>query len=297
MKIAILHTRLRTEERLLLEAAEQLGITAEPIDLREVTFSLDEAGRWSEFDVVLDRSLSLTSSLTAVRMLELHGVRCINRAATIEMCSDKLVTSIALAKAALPTPGVRVATSPEAALEAIEAMGYPVVLKPTIGSWGRLLARINDRDAAEAVLEHRATLGSVQHSVFYIQEYIDKPGRDIRVFVIGGKAIAAIARSSEHWVTNTARGAVATGLEVSPELAELAERSAAVVQADIVAVDLLECPRRGLLISELNHSMEFRNSIDVTGVNIPKLLIEHAATVARDRTASPRPPVAEGVTA
>jgi [lysine-biosynthesis-protein LysW]--L-2-aminoadipate ligase len=297
MRLAILHTRLRTEERLLLDAAEQLGVEAVPIDLRDVGFCLDEPGSWADFDVVLDRSLSLTSSLTAVRIIELYGVRCINRATTIEICSDKLRTSIALEHVGLPTPRVRVATSIEAALQAIEAFGYPVVLKPTVGSWGRLLARINDRDAAEAVLEHRATLGSVNHSVFYIQEYIDKPGRDIRVFVIAGKAVAAIARSSAHWVTNTARGAVATGVPITPELADLAQRSAEVVEADIVAVDLLECPRRGLLISELNHSMEFRNSIDVTGVDIPRLLVEHTVAVGNACAQQRRMPASQGVTA
>lgn len=280
MRFALLHTRLRTEERLLLDAAEQLGIDVTPIDLREVTFSLSSPGEFAAFDLVLDRSLSLTSSFTAVRMLELHDIRCINRAATIEICSDKLATSIAIQKAGLPTPNVEVATSPESALAAIEAMGYPVVLKPTVGSWGRLLARVNDRDAAEAVLEHRATLGSVNHHVCYIQEYIDKPGRDLRVFVVGGKAVAAIARSSKHWVTNTARGATAAGIEVSPEIAALCERAANVVGADIAAIDLLECPKRGLLINELNHSMEFRNSIDATGVDIPRLVIEHAIAVA-----------------
>lgn len=283
MRLAILHTRLRTEERMLLDAAEQLGVPVDLIDLRTVSFSLDDAERWSAFDAALDRSLSLTSSITAARMLQRHGVRCINRPATIERCSDKLQTSIALAAAGLPTPSMRVATSPEAALEAIESMGYPVVIKPTIGSWGRLLAKVNDRDAAEAIIEHRATLGSAQHSVFYIQEYIDKPGRDIRVFVVGGRAIAAIARSSAHWVTNTARGARATNFSITPEIESLALRAAEVVGGDIVAIDLLECPRRGLLISEINHSMEFRNSVDVTGVDIPRLIIEHAVSIAEHR--------------
>lgn len=280
MRFALLHSRLRTEERLLLEAAADLGVAVDPIDLREASFQLDDPAKWRDYDLVLDRSLSLTSSLTAVRMLEHFGVRCINRAVTIELCSDKLRTSIALEHADVPTPRVRVATSTEAALEAIEAMGYPVVLKPTIGSWGRLLAKVNDRDAAEAVLEHRATLGGIHHHVYYIQEYIDKPGRDIRVFVVGGRPVAAIARTSEHWVTNTARGGTTSNVTITAELSELARRAGDVVQGDLVAIDFLECPRRGLLINELNHSMEFRNSIDVTGVNVPRLVIEHAVTCA-----------------
>jgi [lysine-biosynthesis-protein LysW]--L-2-aminoadipate ligase len=99
-----------------------------------------------------------------------------------------------------------IAFTPESALEAIETLGYPVVLKPAVGSWGRLLAKISDRDAAEALLEHKETLGSYQHAIFYVQEYVDKPSRDIRSFVVGDETICAIYRESSHWITNTARG-------------------------------------------------------------------------------------------
>jgi len=128
----------------------------------------------------------------------------VNTASVAEVCGDKLMTSAALARDGVPQPHNATAFTPEAALEAIEAFGYPVVLKPVVGSWGRLLAKINDRDAAEAVLEHKSTLGSVQHSVFYIQEYIEKPGRDIRAIVIGDRVLTAMYRKSEHWITNTA---------------------------------------------------------------------------------------------
>ncbi|MFG0305567.1 MAG: lysine biosynthesis protein LysX [Phycisphaerales bacterium JB040] len=280
MRIAMTYTRLRTEERLLLDAFSEIGIEPEPIDLRSVVFDPADPGRWAGFDAVVDRSVSLTATLTATRILESQGVRCINRFDAIQTCADKLATTLALVRAGVPTPGVRVATNAQTGLEAVEAIGYPCVLKPTIGSWGRLVARLNDRDAAEAILEHRETLGSVQQHVVYAQEYIDKPGRDIRVFVVGGQAIAAIVRNSPHWVTNTARGATAAGLPVSEELADLCVRAVDSVGADVAAVDVLECPRRGLLVNELNHSMEFRNSIDTTGVNIPGLVAQHVAAIA-----------------
>ena len=281
MHIAMTYTRLRTEERLLLDAFETLGVAVTPIDLREVVFDPADLGKWAGFDAVIDRSVSLTNALTATRILESLGVRCINPAQAIELCSDKLSTTLALHRAGVPTPEVRVATDAESALRAVEAIGYPAVLKPTVGSWGRLVARVNDRDAAEAIIEHRAMLGSVQQGVFYVQEHINKPGRDIRVFVVGGEAIAAIARTSAHWVTNTARGATATGLDVLPELGDLCTRAVAAVGADIAAVDILECPRRGLLINEINHSMEFRNSIETTGVDIPSLVAQHAVRIVQ----------------
>lgn len=275
MRIAMTHTRLRVEERLLLDAFEAQGVSVEPIDLREAVLDPADIGNWARYDAVVDRSVSLTAALTATRILESLGVRCVNPLRAVEICSDKLATTIALLRRSIPTPPVRVALGMDSAAEAVEAIGYPAVLKPTIGSWGRLVARVNDRDAAEAVIEHRATLGSAQQGVFYVQQYIDKPDRDIRVFIVGGRAIAAIVRSSAHWVTNTARGATASGLEITPELGDLCVRAVSAVGADVAAVDVLECPRRGLLVNEINHSMEFRNSITTTGVDIPGRVAEH----------------------
>ena len=280
MRIAIIHTRLRVEERHLADALLARGAEVDLVELRDVVFDPREAGKWREYDLVLDRALSLTSSLTAVRMLEHLRVACLNRSEAIELCSDKLRTSLALEAANVPTPRTLVATSAEGALLAIERMGYPAVLKPTIGSWGRLVSRVNDRDAAEAIVEHRDTLGGVQHHVYYVQEHIDKPGRDIRVFVVGGRVIAGITRSSAHWVTNTARGATAAGLDVPADLAQICVNAAACVRADICAIDVLECPRHGYLVNEINHSMEFRNSIITSGVDIPGLVADHAMLVA-----------------
>ncbi len=288
MHIAMTYTRLRTEERMLLDAFEDLGIEATPVDLRPVVFNPGELGQWGRYDAVLDRSLSLTNTLTSVRILESLGVRCINPLSAIALCADKLATTLALLRGGVPTPEVRVALDEESGLEAIERLGYPCVLKPAVGSWGRLVSRVNDRDCAEALLEHRSVLGSVHHHVVYAQEHIDKPGRDIRVFVVGGVAIAAIERRSQHWVTNTARGAVATGITVCDELADLATRAVACVGADIAAVDLLECPVRGLLVNELNHSMEFRNSTITTGADIHRLVARHAARIAESARAGAR---------
>jgi [lysine-biosynthesis-protein LysW]--L-2-aminoadipate ligase len=280
MHIAMTYTRLRAEERLLLDAFEALGVRVTPVDLRGVVFDPTEPGEWGGYDAVLDRSVSLTAALTATRVLGSMGVRCINGESAIAVCSDKLSTTLALVRAGVPTPAVRVTTGGEAAVQAVEEIGYPAVLKPTVGSWGRLVARVNDRDAAEAVIEHRETLGSAQQGVFYVQEHVDKPGRDIRVFVVAGEAIAAIVRTSGHWVTNTARGATAAGLPVSDELRDICVRSVAAVGADIAAVDVLECPRRGLLVNELNHSMEFRNSITTTGVDIPGIVAREVTRIA-----------------
>lgn len=284
MRIAMLHSRIRAEERLLLDCFEEMGVSVDPIDLRTEVFELSDAGKWTQYDAVLDRSMSLTHSRAAVMILEGFGVRCINPGRATEICADKLATTIALSRAGLPTPDVRIGLTAESGLRAVERIGYPCVLKPTVGSWGRLMARVNDRDAAEAVLEHRETLGSVAQRVMYAQEYIEKPDRDIRIFVVGEEAIAAIVRTSEHWVTNTARGASAVGIPLNEEFRELAARSARAVGADLCAVDLLECPERGLLVNEINHSMEFRNSVETTGVNIPMHIARHTLRIAETAT-------------
>lgn len=283
----MLHARMRVEEKMLVDALEARGASVEVVDLREERFDLEAPGRWSDFDVVLDRSLSLTASITAVRILEHFGVRCVNSSRAIETCSDKLRTTMALLEARVATPRVMVATSPEPALSAIEDMGYPVVLKPTIGSWGRMVSRVNDRDAAEAIVEHRDALGSPAMHVYYVQEHVEKPGRDLRVFVVGGAPIAAISRSSAHWVTNTARGATAAGHPIDAALATLCTRAAAAVGGDVVAIDVLECPRRGYLVNEINHSMEFRNSVATSGVDIPGLVADHVLRIAAERSRTP----------
>jgi [lysine-biosynthesis-protein LysW]--L-2-aminoadipate ligase len=160
----------------------------------------------------------------------------------------------------------------------MERLGYPCVVKPATGSWGRLLAKVNDREAAEAVLEHKQVLGSYHHSIFYIQEYIEKQGRDIRSFVVGDECIAAIYRNSGHWITNTARGGVASNCPVTPELGDISLAAAQAVGGGVVAVDLFETDD-GLTVNEVNYTMEFKNSIDVTGVNIPAKVVEYALEV------------------
>ncbi|HID90003.1 MAG TPA: RimK family alpha-L-glutamate ligase, partial [Anaerolineae bacterium] len=206
MRVGVVCSRVRVEEKLIFRALRERDILFERIDPREATWELGSDG-FAEIDVVLIRCLSHTRAYYLTRWLEGLGVPVVSSHRTVATCGDKLLTSAVLEEAGIPTPRTVAAFGPEAALEAIESMGYPVVLKPVHGSWGRLLARVNDRDAAEALLEHKTTLGGYLHgSVFYIQEYVDKPGRDIRAMVVGDEVVYAIYRRSSHWITNTARG-------------------------------------------------------------------------------------------
>ena len=279
MKVGLLLSRVRVEEKWLLEALDRRGVNYERIDDREISFTLNEAGVWREFDVVLERSLSFSRGLYITQILNAWGIPTVNMASVAAVCGDKLATTAALARAGVAQPETRVAFTTEAALEAIEAMGYPVVLKPVVGSWGRLLSKINDRDAAEAVLEHKETLGSYQHSVFYIQEYIKKPGRDIRAFVVGDQTVCAIYRSSSHWITNTARGGLGENCPVTPELNEICLAAAQAVGGGILAVDVLEDPDRGYLVNEINHTMEFHTLAPITKVDIAGIMVDYTISV------------------
>ena len=279
--IGVLYSRMRVEEKWIFGAMEKRGIDYDRLDDREVSFDLEAPEPWLSYDAVLERSISYTSGLYSLRMLNTLGVPTVNKASVAEICGDKLVTSAVLAKAGVPQPHVVTAFTPEAALAAIEAFGYPVVLKPVVGSWGRLLAKINDRDAAEAVLEHKATLGSVQHSVFYIQEYIHKPGRDIRASVIGDRVITAIYRKSEHWITNTARGGEGELCPITPEIEALCLKATAAVGGGVLAVDLVEHPDKGMLVNEINHTMEFHTAQPVSSVDIANEIVNYTVEMAK----------------
>ncbi|HEV2107891.1 MAG TPA: lysine biosynthesis protein LysX [Thermomicrobiales bacterium] len=289
LNVGILLSRVRVEEKLLLAELERRGANLIRFDDRELT--LDLASRdhaLARCDVVLERCINHLRALYTLKVLNDWGIPTVNTYNVANICGDKMLTSAALVAAGVPTPRTVIAFTPESALTAIEEMGYPVVLKPAVGSWGRLLARINDRDAAEAILEHKVTLGSFHHGAFYIQAYVDKPGRDIRSFVVGDETICAIYRDSPHWITNTARGGTATNCPVTPEIDQLSRGAAAAVGGGILAVDLLES-REGMLVNEVNYTMEFRNSIDTTGVDIPAKIIDYVIAMGSRKSEALQP--------
>ena len=278
LTVGVLLSRVRVEEKLLLEELERRGIRTKVIDDRELVLRLETKPDLG-VDVVLERCIQHSRALYALAVLETWGIPTVNTFEVADVCGNKLLTTMRLIRDGIPSPRTRLAFTPESALTAVEELGYPAVLKPLVGSWGRLLSRVNDRDAAESILEHKDVLGTYMHSIYYIQEYVQKPGRDIRAFVVGDECIGAIYRYSEHWITNTARGGKATKCPVTPELNDLCVRAAKAVGGGVVAIDVLEAPG-GLVVNEVNYTMEFRNSIDTTGVNIPGRVVDYALKIA-----------------
>jgi [lysine-biosynthesis-protein LysW]--L-2-aminoadipate ligase len=270
---------VRIEEKLLFAAMRERSIAFDRIDPRQLVLDLADHDRLAD-TVVLVRCLSHSRAFYITRWLEDNGAHAISSHGVVATCGDKMLTTAALQKAGLPSPRTVVAFTPEAALEAMQQMGYPVVLKPLVGSWGRLLARVNDRDAAEAILEHKKTLGGFLHGVFYIQDYVDKPGRDIRTMVVGDHVVYGIYRRSEHWITNTARGGEALPCELSAELVQLSLGAARAVGGDIVTVDLFETAGGGLLVNEVNHTPEFHGAAEASDIDMAGRIVDYVLQIA-----------------
>ena len=282
MRVALLVTHIRAEEKLILSAFNNRDISPDIILDRELNFNISAGAQqlapsgsaWRDYDLVFERCVSTSRGMYALAILNSWGLRTFNTYETAAICGDKLRTSIALTLHGVPQPHTRVAFTPESAMQAIDIVEYPAVLKPVTGSWGRLLARVHNRDSAEAILEHRQTLGDYNHHIYYVQEYVDKPGRDIRAFVVGNRTIAAIYRESNHWITNTARGGQATNCPVTESINEICLRAADAVGGGILAIDLLEDAAGNFVVNEINHTMEFRNSSKPTGVDIAQEVID-----------------------
>ncbi len=289
MRVAVLVTHIRAEEKLLLEAFQAHGVEPDVILDRSLDFDLAQGAQqpspsgkaWSDYDLVLERAVSTSRGLYTLMLLNEWGVPTLNSYQTAHICGDKLTTTLMLAQANVPQPNARVAFTPESALASLETLGYPAVLKPVTGSWGRLLARVNDAETAESIIEHRQTLGDYHYHVYYAQEYVNKPQRDIRAFVLGDRTICAIYRNSEHWITNTARGGKSSNCPVTPQLDEICVKAAHAVGGGILAIDVLEDPERGFLINEVNHTMEFKNSSAPTGVDIAAEVVGFALNFAK----------------
>jgi len=282
MKIGFLHSIIRKDEKLLLEEFNKKpGTEIIKIDDRELVFELHK--NTFDHDVVIERCINHSRALHALKIFNDHGIKTVNTYEVAEICGSKFQTTMALIKAKVPTPRCFIAFTPESALNAMDRIGYPCVIKPAVGSWGRLISKINDREAAEAILEHKQILGSYHHSIFYLQEYIEKNGRDIRSFVVGDECIGAIYRSSEHWITNTARGGKVSNCPMTQELARISLKAAKAVGGGVIAVDLFET-ENGLSVNEVNYTMEFKNSIDVIGVNIPAKIVDYVLEVGKNES-------------
>jgi len=282
MNVGILYSRIRQDEKLLLTELRDRDHEVTKIDVRKQNFGLHEApADFEGVDIVVDRCLATSRSVYATKFVEAYDIPVVNGAHTADVCSDKVQNSLALAEADIPSPETTVAFTKESAMEAIEDFGYPCVLKPVVGSWGRLMAKIDSRSAAEAILEHKETLGHYEHKVFYVQEFVEKPGRDIRVVAVDGDPVAAMVRSSDHWLTNAAKGAETAEFELDDRAEELVQTASDAVGGGLLGVDLMEVgadPETGdfedYTVHEVNHTVEFKALDGVVDENVPARVVD-----------------------
>ncbi len=285
MKVGVLHSRIRRDEKLLLNELRERDHAVHKLDVRDRSFSIDQAGdQFATLELVVDRCLSSSRSRYLTAWCERHDIPVVNSATTAATCADKVRTSLALSEAGIPTPRTEVAFSIDAALDIMDDLGYPCVLKPVVGSWGRLMARIESRNMAESLLEHKATLGHYEHKVFYLQEYIETEGEDLRIVATDGVPIAGMRRSSDHWITNAARGAEVASIEVDSELETLVANVDAAVGGGLLGIDLMET-QDGYTVHEVNHSVEFNALNSVAPIDVPSAVVDWLESICLETTA------------
>ncbi len=291
MNVGILYSRIRKDEKLLLSELRERDHDVTKVDVRKQRFDLAEPpADFEGVDILVDRCLATSRSLYATDFADAYGIPVINSGETAEVCADKVKNSIALEQAGVPTPTTEVAFTKDAAMEIIEDFGYPCVIKPVIGSWGRLMAKLDSESAAEAVLEHKEVLGHYEHKVFYIQEFVEKPGRDIRVLATDGEPVAAMVRSSDHWLTNAAKGAETAEFKLDDEARRLTEEASNAVGGGLLGVDLMETGvdengnPTGYTVHEVNHNVEFKALNGVTDMNVPARVVDWLETKAQSAT-------------
>ena len=278
--VAMVYDVARWEERAILEAARRKSVRVELLHLRAQPLAVNGKLPVS-VDVFLQRSLSHVAALSSTLALESMGARVVNNSRSIAVAHDKLWTLALLSAHGIPTPRTLVAFSEESALKAAGELGYPVVVKPINGSWGRLVSLVDDSETLRVIVEHRTYMNNPMLKVHLVQEFVRKPGRDIRVFVVGEEVPVAIYRVSQHWITNTARGGKAVPAPIDDELRELSIKTARVVGVEVAGLDIFEDPERGYLVNEVNAVPDFRNTVVVTGYDLAGKIVDYLVSIAR----------------
>jgi [lysine-biosynthesis-protein LysW]--L-2-aminoadipate ligase len=279
-EISVLYDTIRWEEKALLEAGKKKNVNLQMVDCKKLSLDLDS--KPDDFGVVLQRCVSYYRNLHSTAALEGMGVNVINCLNTGIFAGNKLFTHMLLKKNDVPTPFATVSFSKESALETLEKQGYPKIIKPTVGSWGRMVSKLNDADSAEGIIESREKMYPI-YQIHYLEEFVERPPRDIRAIMVGDKVVAAIYRRSGNgsWKTNMALGGIAEECKVTSDMEEICIKAKNAVQGKIVGVDLMESKDKGLVVHEVNNTTEYKNTVRVCGVDIPSLMIDYALDSSR----------------
>ena len=277
-EITVLYDTIRWEEKSLVEAAKKSNTDLQMHDCRTLALDIDSSAH--DYGTILQRCVSYYRNVHSTAALEGMGAQVVNSLKTGIAAGNKLYTHMLLKNASVRTPKASVSFSKDAALESMKRIGYPCIIKPTVGSWGRMISKLNDAEAASGILEMREAMYPI-YQIHYIEEFVKRPPRDIRAIVIGQNVVAAIYRSSESWKTNMALGGCATPCKVTSEMEEMCIKAKNAVNGEIVGVDLMEDEAHGLVVHEVNNTTEFKNTVRVCEIDIASLMIAHVLEVAK----------------
>jgi [lysine-biosynthesis-protein LysW]--L-2-aminoadipate ligase len=272
--LGVIYDVLRWEEKNIITEAKRMGHKVFPIYVRDYVFSSKKFNLDNNADIFMQRSVSHSRAIITSILIETLGYRSINDYYTLFRVSNKLLTLMLLKKHNILVPEFIVAFEKEKVIESSKELGYPLVIKPIEGSWGRMVAKANDSDTLRSFMEYQDYTSQQYKTVYFIQEYINKPNRDIRIFVIGDEAPVGIYRiNNKNWRTNTALGAIAEKLKIDKELEDLALKVKEIVGGYFLGIDIFEDKDRGYIVNEVNGVPEFKNTVRVTGYNIAENLI------------------------
>ncbi|MBD3238637.1 MAG: RimK family alpha-L-glutamate ligase [Candidatus Moranbacteria bacterium] len=276
LKIGLIHTGIREDERMIIQQAKEINnLELDPIDLRKTVLAFEHRKHYQKYHLILQRCMAGNKADQALWYFQEIGLTVVNDLRLSFLCKNKFATSLRLAQTNIPTPKFATAFTEESVTRAIQKLdGFPIIIKPIAGtSWGRLMGKINDQDSLEMILEHKNALG-VNHQAFYLQKYIEKPQRDIRAYLIKDQIVCAVYREASHWITNTARGSKLKSCPITQEMRKLGRQIYHAFGHGLMAIDFFET-QTGLTVNEINHTMEFKNVVKETKVNLAKLILEY----------------------
>ncbi len=268
----------RLEEKLILDEVKKSGLTLKLTNVKYAPLSW----RDKPATISLIRTISMLRAAYSASIREAAGIKTINSLKAILIAGDKILTLGKLWEAGISFPESIIALNGEAAEKADKLIKFPIIDKPPIGSWGRLVALVKDPQALKSIIEHRELYQSQALKTHLIQRYVGGGGKDLRILVLGDEVLGAVWRIAVRgdWRSNVARGGSTREAKLSDELNELALKVSSVIGGEFVAVDVFE-EDGSYLVNEVNGVPEFKGFMEATKTNVPGKLVEYVRRTLR----------------